>query len=110
MFDFGIAQSVFTHMPIELLATCLSAVGPHFKPNGRFFVTVFLAPAAEADRTVKQVPGDVVTSPDKDPFHTTVEALKNIASQADGWEMSIVGDWRHPRNQQMLCFVRSADR
>jgi SAM-dependent methyltransferase len=108
-FDFGIAQSVFTHMPIQYLTACLMAVAPHFQPGGRFFVTVFLAPAAEADRPFKQVPGNIVTLPDQDPFHTTLAALENVASQAAGWTMSVIGDWRHPRNQQMLCFVRTAE-
>ena len=108
MFDFGIAQSVFTHMPIEGLAACLSAVAPYFQPGGRFFVTVFLAPQAEAHKTFKQAPGDIVTSPDKDPFHTTLAALQDIASRAAGWEMTVIGDWNHPRNQQMLSFVRTA--
>jgi hypothetical protein len=109
MFDFGIAQSVFTHMPIELLAKCLSAIAPYFRPGGRFFVTIFLAPQSDAGKTFKQVPGDIVTSPDKDPFHTTLAALQGIASQTADWEMTVIGDWKHPRNQQMLCFVRTTN-
>jgi hypothetical protein len=109
LFDFGIAQSVFTHMPIDGLATCLSAVAPYFQRGGRFFATVFLVPQTEAPKPFKQTPGDIVTSPDKDPFHTTSATLQDIASQAAGWEMTVIGDWNHPRNQQMLCFVRTVE-
>jgi hypothetical protein len=109
LFDFGIAQSVFTHMPIDLLAACLSAIGPHFRPGGRFFATVFLAPEIDAQDKFRQVPGDIETWPDKDPFHTTLAALDGIAAKAAGWDMTVIGDWQHPRNQQMLCFVRATD-
>jgi hypothetical protein len=106
VFDFGIAQSVFTHMPTEWLAVCLSAIAPHFRPGGRFFVTVFLVPQNKDQKEFNQFPGNIVTSPDKDPFHTTLAALHDIASQAANWDMSMIGDWRHPRNQQMVCFIR----
>jgi SAM-dependent methyltransferase len=105
-FDFGIAQSVFTHMPIELLSTCLSAVAPHFRPGGRFYATVFLAPESNAQKKFKQVPGGIVTAPSRDPFHTTLPALDRVAAKAVDWDMTVIGDWEHPRNQQMICFVR----
>ncbi|MCW3475801.1 class I SAM-dependent methyltransferase [Limobrevibacterium gyesilva] len=106
MFDFGIAQSVFTHMPIARLGACLSSVAPHFRPGGQLFVTVFLAPPGVADKAFTQWPGGVATSPDRDPFHTTLHDLQGIASQASGWQMSVIGNWAHPRNQQMVRFTR----
>jgi SAM-dependent methyltransferase len=105
-FDFGIAQSVFTHMPIDRLETCLLALAPYFRPGGRFYVTVFLAPPDEADRPFRQMPGGIVTKPDQDPFHTTQARLSEVASQATEWEMGMIGDWSHPRNPQMVCFTR----
>jgi hypothetical protein len=105
-FDFGIAQSVFSHLPIALLANCLSAVAPHFRSGGRLFVTIFLAPASAADQPFMQMPGGFVTAPDHDPFHTTLGALGEAASQATGWQLSVIGDWGHPFNQQMACFTR----
>lgn len=105
-FDVGIAQSVFSHLPIARLADCLAATGPHFQVGGRLFVTVFLAPDDAADRPYRQMPGGFVTSPTNDPFHTTLKALDRIASQAGNWHMAVIGNWGHPRNQQMVCFTR----
>ncbi len=105
-FDFGIAQSVFTHMPIERLSLCLPAIQPYFNAGGKFFATVFLVPEGKARKRFKQLPGGVVTAPDRDPFHTTLTALHAVASQADGWRMSVIGNWNHPRNQQMVLFTR----
>jgi hypothetical protein len=105
-FDFGIAQSVFTHMPIARLKDCLTAVAPHFLPGGQFLITVFLAPDAISGRPCTQMPGGIVTFPNSNPFHTTLAALSHFASQATEWQMSVIGDWGHPRNQQMVCFTR----
>jgi hypothetical protein len=106
MFDFGIAQSVFTHTPLARLDACLAAVAPYFRAGGRFFVTVFLAPEAMAHNFFDQMPGGTRTAPDRDPFHTTPNALQGVAWRTTSWQMSIIGHWNHPRNQQMVCFVR----
>jgi hypothetical protein len=106
-FDFGIAQSVFTHMPINRLSDCLAALAPHFRAGGLLFVTVFLANDGEADRPVRQGPDGVVTTPTQDPYHTTVTALREVAARALDWQMIVLGGWAHPRNQQMVCFERT---
>ncbi|MCW3475692.1 hypothetical protein [Limobrevibacterium gyesilva] len=106
MFDFGMAQSVFTHIPMARLGACLSSVAPHFRLGGQLYVTVFLAPQEAANKTFTQLPGGIVTSPNRDPFHTTLSELHDIASCAIGWRMSVIGNWAHPRNQQMVRFTR----
>jgi hypothetical protein len=105
-FDFGIAQSVFTHMPIARLGDCLAALAPWFHPGSLFFVTVFLVDDADVMKAVKHWPGEVVTNPGHDPFHTTISALHGLAARAPEWRMTVIGDWRHPRDQQMLRFAR----
>lgn len=107
-FDFGVAQSVFTHMPIRRLGDCLAAAAPHFNTGGKLFVTLFFAPDATADRPFQQLPGGVITTPARDPYHVTLTALLSLASEVHAWRMSVIGDWAHPRNQQMVCFVRRA--
>ncbi len=106
VFDMGIAQSVFTHMPITRLADCLAALAPHFRVSGRFFVTVFLCREDEAHGPVTQHPGGVVTTAKHDPFHTTLSALEALAARSTSWRMTVIGDWDHPRNQKMVLFTR----
>jgi len=105
VFDFGIAQSVFTHMPLNRLNACLLALAPHFRSFGAFYVTVFLGSEASPASPRTQVPG-IISHPDRDPYHTTIGALRALAGQLPGWSLTVIGDWAHPRNQQMVCFTR----
>jgi hypothetical protein len=106
VFDYALAQSVFTHMPLRRLEDCLAALAPFLRVGGMFFFTVFLAGVEAASRPVTQMPGGVVTSPDRDPFHMTMPALQAVAARSAGWRMAGAGGWSHPRNQQMVCFER----
>ena len=105
-FDYGIAQSVFPHMPIDRLGDCLRALGPYFQPGGRFYATFFLVDEADFSRGVRHARGEIVTSPDRHPFHTTLSTIKRIAELAGVWDMRLIGDWNHPRSEQMVRFTR----
>lgn len=106
-FDFGIAQSVFTHMPIGRLTDCLTAVRPHFAIGGRFFATFFERPdGVPADTPVPHEPGGVTTYSDRDPFDMTRAALD--AATPQDWRLDVIGAWDHPRDQRMACFTRTA--
>ncbi|VXC82002.1 conserved hypothetical protein [Oceanicaulis sp. 350] len=104
-FDYGIAQSVFTHMPIARLTDCLTALAPVFAEGGRFYVTFFERPAeTPADAPLPHEPGGVVTHPDRDPYDTTIAALS--AATPQGWQLDVLNHWDHPRDQRMALFVR----
>lgn len=104
-FDYGIAQSVFTHMPIARLTDCLTALAPVFAESGRFYVTFFERPAeTPADAPLPHEPGGVVTYPDRDPYDTTIAAL--AAATPQGWRLEVLNHWDHPRDQRMALFVR----
>lgn len=104
-FDFGIAQSVFTHMPLQRMRDCLAAIAPYFRSGAKFFATVFLAGEREAVGPVNQFPG-IKTHPDRDPFHTSLSALSLLGGEEAQWEMEVIGNWGHPRNQKMISFSR----
>ncbi len=107
-FDYGIAQSVFSHMPVSQLTACLNALKPVYAEGGRFYATYFERPAdAAPDAPLPHQPGGVVTYPDRDPFDTTREALS--AATPAGWRLIIVDHWDHPRDQRMALFVRATD-
>lgn len=105
MFDYGIAQSVFTHMPISRLSDCLRALTPVFKSGGRFYATYFERPPGVApEEPVRHKPGEVVTYSDRDPYDTPLDALRDAT--VDGWSLEVIGSWGHPRDQQMARFTR----
>ncbi len=103
-FDYAIAVSVFTHLPLNHVRLCLHQVAQAMGPGGRFFATYFPVPEdSPYDVLQKQV--IVTTQAERDPFHYRVSELAWAASVAD-WEFHNVGDWGHPRGQHMAEFRR----
>lgn len=101
LFDFGIAQSVFTHTPIEALDECLRHLRPQFKDTGRFLASFFAAPPG----TQTQVhPHGVTSYSDRDPYHHPIEAVLETATR-NQWRGEWIGDWGHPRHAQLCGFV-----
>jgi cyclopropane fatty-acyl-phospholipid synthase-like methyltransferase len=101
--DMAIAQSVFTHLPLEQLRLCLANLANHLKGPCEFFATFFIVTDDKATASVLHEPGRITTHADKDPFHYTEKDLWRAASNLP-WKVDIIGDWRHPRNQKMICF------
>lgn len=97
-FDFAIAQSVFTHVPLVALTTCLRAT-----QADRMFATFFIGDGSEVRH-----PSGVVTHADCDPFHASVNAIECCARDA-GWDFTWIGEWGHPRGQQIGLFVPASD-
>jgi len=61
--------------------------------------------AAEVLRRARAIPeGRVTTYADRNPIHFTVEEILGMARQR-GWKANWIGEWKHPRDQQMAEFV-----
>lgn len=100
-FDVAIAQSVFTHLPLDYLPRCLDALAARMAPGGRFYATFFTAPEGVGEQL--HDPGGIVTFADRDPFHFPVERILD-AARACRWTTRWIGEWNHPRDQQMCAF------
>lgn len=98
--DFAIAQSVFTHLPLNHMRLCLARLAEHLEGPCTFFFTVFLAPEGQEMKPLEQYPG-IVTHPHKDPYHYTTEDILHAAAGLP-WDIDVVGSWNHPRNQTMV--------
>lgn len=106
-FDFALAQSVFTHLPLNTIQRCLVNVSRVLRPDGRFFATFFEDPEGKSNlQPVNQ--GFVTTYMDRDPYHYQVDAFRWLCDGID-LEVEYIGDWGHPRNQRMLLFRRLSD-
>ena len=104
-FDYGIAQSVFSHTPVEVLSRCLDRIAPHFVTGGRFYATYFERPEdAPVNDALLHTPGGVVTYPDRDPYDVTPQNLR--AATTEDWDLTIIGNWDHPKDQRMALFTR----
>ncbi len=102
-FDFAIAQSLFTHIPLNDIRLCLYRVARVLKVGGSFFATFFEAPPGFP---LDGVLGKDVYS-ERNPFWYWPGDLEWAASVAP-WRFRYIGDWRHPRDQRMAEFVRTA--
>lgn len=108
LFDKALAQSVFTHLPINHLRLCLHKLRPRMREGGTFFCTFFRAPPElPRDRPMRHEPrGEVESFGWRDPFHVWDEDIR-FAMEGLGWRFDGLRDWRHPRGQLMGHFVAS---
>lgn len=104
-FDYAIAVSVFTHLFANHIIRCLVEVAKVLKPEGKFFASFFEAPESRYLAPLHHPLWGFVTHFDQDPFHYSFSEIQAI-TQDTGLEVSLVGDWQHPRGQRMLCFQK----
>lgn len=105
-FDFAIAQSVFTHLPMNIIKCCFTELAKCMKPGGKFYATFFEAtPEEDIDNAIMHQPGGIITYPNQDPYHYRVQDFLKTIEELP-WELFPYGDWQHPRGQKMLEFVR----
>ena len=105
-FDFALAQSLFTHLPLNHLRLCLARLAPKMKSGGRFFATFFLVPDDHGiGEPLTHAIGGVTTRDWRDPYHYYYRDIEYAAHNLP-WKTSLHGDWRHPRDQQMIEFVK----
>ena len=106
-FDFAMAQSVFSHLPIGELSNCLARIAPFFGAGARFFATYFECPEDwPDDQPMRHVPGDTITHAESDPFHYKRSWIGG-RTRHPAWELEFIGGWKHPRGQKMLKFTRT---
>lgn len=105
-FDYGIGISLFTHLFANHIVRCLVEARKVMKPTSRFFFSFFEAPHSAHLEEIVHSPGGKVSKYDSDPFHYSIEEMEWFAKVA-GLRMILIGDWGHPRGQQMVCFTLS---
>jgi SAM-dependent methyltransferase len=102
-FDFALAQSLFTHIPLEVISVCLENVGRVLAPGGRFYATFNEARAGEQSF----VAADPSMPFYKEPvFRYDFEAFRE-ACEGTPVTVEYIGSWDHPRGQRMLVFTRA---
>ena len=101
-FDYAVAQSVFTHLPAEAILLCLRNVAKVLVPGGRFFATYNERTGDGPDRVDRPE-----LAYDKDPIFRYDFASLAALADGTGLEPERIGDWGHPRGQQMVVFTKS---
>ncbi len=106
-FDYAIAQSVFTHLPLNAIMRCLVEMAKVLRPGGRFYATIYENPQGKKYLGSIQQSERVVSYYDRDKYHYDLDTLRG-ACQGTGLTMSYDGDWGHPDNQKMVVFTPEA--
>ncbi|MBK6466107.1 MAG: class I SAM-dependent methyltransferase [Rhodobacter sp.] len=99
--DYAMAQSVFTHLPLNHLRLCLANLARRLVTPCRFY---FLRSSRQtaAGRCGPCLQKDGITTWSyKDPFHYDLADIRHAARDLP-WALRLVGDWAHPRNQMMV--------
>jgi cyclopropane fatty-acyl-phospholipid synthase-like methyltransferase len=104
-FDYALAISLFTHLPATDIVGCLRAASEVLAPHGRLYASFFQAPRSGHVDPIWHRPGGITSYFGADPFHYSWEEMASLGAEA-GLAARLMGDWRHPQHQQMLCFTR----
>ncbi|MEP9362134.1 class I SAM-dependent methyltransferase [Nocardioides sp. CN2-186] len=104
-FDMAIAQSVFTHIPLNHMRLCLYRVAKVMRPGGRFYVTFF---ERGRDFPLDNVPKSGRMWSERNAFWYYRSDMTWVAKRSP-WEVRYIGKWGHPRNQRMVEYTRLAD-
>jgi SAM-dependent methyltransferase len=93
-FDFAVAQSLFTHIPLSEIERCLERVEGAMRPGGRLFASYNGRP-----------PGRKLLRPARrDPFRHAYDDL--AAAGGSQWSARYIDDWGHPRGMRMIEYRR----
>lgn len=95
--DFVIAQSIFTHLVPEDIRRSLTAISTIAKPTTQVFATYFLR---------DQDYGNPTRSHSRMNFYYLPEEMRAFGADS-GWKFENIGDWNHPRGQQMARYYRA---
>jgi hypothetical protein len=94
--DMAIAQSLFTHLPPDLISLCFEKLYPNLGCGGTFYATYF-----EVDKRTRNP-----SKPhDHGCFAYTRDEMLSFGERA-GFKSNYIGDWNHPVQQVMVEYVR----
>lgn len=92
--DYALAQSLFTHLPVDLIEKCLRNLRKVMADDGIFLATFFETSEAMAN---PDMPHDHMK------FSYTREQMEQFG-RSTGWRPEYVGDWGHPYGQIMMRY------
>jgi len=106
-FDFMIAQSLWTHLNLNIILKCIVNIKNVLAKNGKCYVTFFENENILNVSKIEQInpTNKLFTNLDSDPYHYTFQTLKNLINEV-GLNVEYIGDWDHPRNQKIMLITQ----
>ena len=105
-FDYAIAQSVFTHLPLNNIIRCLMNIEGALVEDGRFYATFYDNPGGKRNLADIRQTETVVSHFDSDSYHYDVATFEWIC-EGTSLRVENLGPWGHPHNQKMLVFTKT---
>ncbi len=105
-FDYAMAQSVFTHIPLNSIMRCLVEMGKVLRLGGKFYASIFENTHGKLYVDDIQQSETAVTHYDRDFYHYDLDTLR-FACEETGLTLGYEGDYGHPNNEKMLVFTRN---
>ena len=96
-----LAQSVFTHLKPVLIEQCLTRVVPRLTSDGTLYATYYESEDDEIFVGAEHGWWKNYYKIIRYPFHV----FEELATKSD-CTVEHIGDWGHPRGQQMMIFRR----
>jgi hypothetical protein len=94
--DFAIAQSLFSHLPPNLIALCFNNLHPWLADDGVFFATYFEVKTSKKN----------ASKPHDFGYFAYTKSEMLTFGEANGFTAHYIGDWSHPRGQVMVEYRR----
>ena len=94
--DFAIAQSLFTHLPVNVIERCFEKLRPWLRDTGVLYATYFEVPQKRDNPSRPH---------DHDYFAYTREEMCAFGGAA-GFVADYIGNWNHLRNQVMVEYKK----
>jgi len=109
-FDFALAQSVFSHLPLNDITRCLMSIEKVLVKNGKFLATFFENKQGKFNLESIHHPtldnSNIISFFDKDPFHYDFQTFEWIC-QDTTLTPHYLGEWNHPRDQKLILFTKN---
>ena len=105
-FDYAIAQSVFTHLPVNNIMRCLANMERALTSGGKFFATFYVNEGGKMSLEPVPQTGRISSYFDRNPFHYDFSTFEWIC-EGTSLTPKFVGEWGSPRNQKMLVFEKA---
>ena len=105
-FDFGIANSVFTHVSLNHIRLCMYRLDKVMAIGGSFYATYFVRKDSvplDAIKATKRRGKGFFT--EKNNYVYYQGDLRWAATWGD-WDYTFIGEWGHPAHQQMAKYTK----
>ena len=91
---YSISQSLFTHLTPQIINLCLTNLRAFVEPGHKSYITFFEGDSSQ----------NMNTSHDHAGFRYSPDEMAKFGTDA-GFAPTHIGNWNHPRNQQMFLYT-----